>query len=192
MDTLFDILTGIGLALAAGIRPFLPGLVAGAMASADALIDFDGTDLSFLEAPGWLLALVIALIVVVVLQRRRPDDRTAASIVSGLGIGVGAVLFAGALADHNDMWWPGLIGGVLCAALAEATARGLFDRVRARLDPETQGALPVYADGTAALLAVLSIVAPPLSVIALGFFVFLLLGNRRREGEKYAGLRILR
>ena len=70
MDTVFDILTGAGLAAAAGIRPFLPGLAAGALASADFLIDFDGTDLAFLEAPGWLLGIVVALIVVVLLQRR--------------------------------------------------------------------------------------------------------------------------
>ena len=70
MDTIFDILTGIGLALAAGIRPFLPALAAGAMASANALIDFDHTDLSFLESPGWLLEIVVVLIVIVVLQRR--------------------------------------------------------------------------------------------------------------------------
>ena len=48
MDTVFDILTGAGLGAAAGIRPFLPALAAGALASANATIDFDGTDLWFL------------------------------------------------------------------------------------------------------------------------------------------------
>jgi hypothetical protein len=191
MDTIFDILTGIGLALAAGIRPFLPGLAAGAMASANALIDFDGTDLAFLESPVWLLALVLALIIVVALQRRG-DTSIVASIVAGLGVGVGAVLFAGALADHSDVWWPGIVGGVLCALLAEAASRDLFARVRSRLDPEAQGTLFVYADGIALLTALLAIVVPPLSLVALGFLLWLLLGSRRREGEKYAGLRILR
>ena len=191
MDTTFDILTGIGLALAAGIRPFLPALVAGAFASANAFIDFDGTDLSFLEAPGWLLAMVIVLFAVVLVQRRG-ESSLVASIVSGLAIGIGAVLFAGALADHSDTWWPGLIAGLLCAALAERATRALFTRVRARLDPEAQGALVVYADGVALLLAALSILFPPISVVALGFLAFLLVGGKRREGEKYAGLRILR
>ena len=191
MDTIFDILTGIGLALAAGIRPFLPGLAAGAMASANALIDFDGTDLSFLEDPLWLLALVVALIVIVALQRRG-DTSLVASLVAGLGIGVGALLFAGALADHSDVWWPGIIGGLLCALLAEAASRDLFARVRGRLDADAQGTLFVYADGTALILALLAIVLPPLSLVALGFLLWLLVGSRRREGEKYAGLRILR
>jgi hypothetical protein len=30
------------------------------------------------------------------------------------------------------------------------------------------------------------------SILAVGFFVWLLAGGRRREGQKYAGLRILR
>jgi hypothetical protein len=192
MDTtFFDILTGIGLALAAGIRPFLPALIAGALASADAFIDFDGTDFVFLEAAGWLLAVVIALFIVVLLQRRG-DSSLVASVVSGLGIGMGAVLFAGTLADHSETWWPGLIAGILCATLAERATRALFTRVRARLDEEARGALFVYADGVAMLLALLSIIIPPVSVIALGFIVFLLIGGKRREGEKYAGLRILR
>jgi len=36
------------------------------------------------------------------------------------------------------------------------------------------------------------IAAPPLGLVALGFLVWLLVGGRRRAGEKYAGLRILR
>jgi uncharacterized membrane protein YgdD (TMEM256/DUF423 family) len=191
MDTLLDILTGIGLATAAGIRPFLPALAAGALASANATIDFDKTDLAFLEAPGWLLAVVVALILVVLIQRRG-ENSTVASIVSGLAVGIGAVLFAGALADHSETWWPGLVGGIVCAVLAERATRDLFARVRGRLDAEAQSALPVYAEGASLLLAILAILIPPVSLVALGFVVWLLLGGRRREGEKYAGLRILR
>src|SRR4051812_37091336 len=174
MDTIFDILTGIGLALAAGIPPVLPGLAAGAMASANALIDFDHTDLSFLESPGWLLALVVALIVVVLLQRRG-ETSTLASIVAGLGVGVGALLFAGALADHGDVWWPGIIGGILCALLAEAASRDVFTRARARLDADARGTLFVYADGMSLIVAVLAILVPPLSIVALGFLAWLLI-----------------
>ena len=196
MDTLFDILTGAGLGAAAGIRPFLPGLAAGALASANATIDFDRTDLSFLEAPGWLLALVIALLVAVIAQRRMGSEALErgplGAALSGIGIGVGALLFAGALADHSDTWWPGLIGGILCAVLAERAVRTLLRRTRARLDPGAREALTVYADGAALLLAVLAILVPPFSVIAIGFLVFLLLRGRQRDGEKYAGLRILR
>ena len=196
MDTILDILTGLGLALAAGIRPFLPALVAGAFASANALIDFDRTDLSFLEQPAWLLAMVVALVVVVLVQRGLGADRMEAgplgAALAGVALGIGALLFAGALADHSDTWWPGLIGGLAAAFLAQVALRDLFRRTRARLDEDAGEALTLYADAAALLLAVLAVVAPPASAIALGFLVFLLVGGRRREGEKYAGLRILR
>jgi hypothetical protein len=189
---LIDILQGAGLAGAAGIRPFLPALVAGAFASADVGVDYDGTPFAFLEAPGWLLAVVVAVIAVVVAQRRGVPEGPLESALSGIGIGLGALLFAATLADHFDLWWPGLLGGGLCAALAGAATRSLVARVRTRLDPEARGALPVYEEGTAMVLAALAVVVAPISVLALGFFAFLLRGGRRREGEKYAGLRILR
>jgi hypothetical protein len=189
---LIDILQGAGLAGAAGIRPFLPALVAGALATADIGIDYEGTPFAFLEAPWWLLVVVLALIAAVVAQRRGVPERTLDSTLSGIGIGLGALLCAGALADHDFVWWPGIIGGALCAALAGAATLSLVVRTRARLDAEARAALPVYLEGTAVLLAALAVVAAPVSAVALGFFAFLLRGGRRREGEKYAGLRILR
>jgi len=190
---LIDILQGAGLAGAAGIRPFLPALVAGALATADTGIDYEDTPFAFLEQPGWLLAVLLALIVAVGLGRRGvPQERVLDSSLSGIGIGLGALLCAGTLADHGYVWWPGLLGGALAAALAGAATQSLVARTRARLDEEARAALPVYLEGTAVLLAALAVVVAPISVVALGFFAFLLRGGRRREGEKYAGLRILR
>jgi hypothetical protein len=189
---LIDILQGAGLAGAAGIRPFLPALVAGALASGDVGIDYDGTPFAFLESPVWLLAVLVAVIAIVAAERRGVPEGPLESALSGLGIGLGALLFAATLADHYHVWWPGLLGGGLCAALASAATRSLVMRTRARLDPEARAALPVYVEGTAVVLAALSVVVAPISVLALGFFAFLLRGGRRREGEKYAGLRILR
>jgi hypothetical protein len=131
-----------------------------------------------------------------VLQRLRGaaavETGPVGAALGGIGIALGALLFAGTLADHSDIWWPGLLAGGLCAALALAATRSLVVRVRARLDEEARGALPVYLEGTAVLLAGLAVVVAPISVVALAFFAFLLRGGKRREGEKYAGLRILR
>jgi hypothetical protein len=189
---LIDILQGAGLAGAAGIRPFLPALVAGALATGDIGVDYENTSFAFLEQPGWLLAVVLALIVAVLLQRRGVAQKTLDSSLSGIGIGLGALLFAGTLADHGYAWWPGLLGGAACAALAGAATGSLVARVRARLDADARSALPVYLEGTAVVLAALAVVVAPISAVALGFFAFLLRGGKRREGEKYAGLRILR
>ena len=192
MRLLIDILQGAGLAGAAGIRPFLPALVAGALATADVGIDYEHTPFSFLEQPWWLLVVVVALIVSVLAQRRGVQERVLDSSLAGIGIGLGALLCAGALADHDYVWWPGIVGGALCAALAGAATQSLVARTRARLDPEARAALPVDVEGTAVVLAALAVLVAPISVVALGFFAFLLRGGKRREGEKYAGLRILR
>jgi hypothetical protein len=192
LQLLIDILQGMGLSGAAGVRPFLPALVAGALATADVGIDYEGTPFAFLERPAWLVAVAVALVALLILSRRERIAAPLESATQGIGLGLGALLFAGTLADNTDMWWPGLLAGGLCAALAAAATRSLLTRVRARLDEEARAALPVYLEGTAVLLAGLSVVIAPISVPALGFFAFLLRGGKRREGEKYAGLRILR
>jgi hypothetical protein len=191
MKLVLDILTGTGLACAAGLRPFLPTLAAGVFAIADLGIDFDHTAFSFLESPVFLLAVAIVMVLTFVL-RGRLDTPAGAAALSGIGIGLGALLFAATLDDDYAVWWPGLIGGLLFAALAGAAVRDLFTRTRARLDPEAAAALPIYAEGVAVVLAALAILIPPISIVAVGFLVWLLAGGRRREGQKYAGLRILR
>jgi hypothetical protein len=182
-----DILTAIGLGAACGLRPFMPALVAGALAAANATIDFDHTGYRFLEAPGWLLAMAIALVVVIFAARFVPEY---ALWVAGLV--VGGLLGAGTLQDHHHSAAIGWVLGVLCAVLAAAAARDLFTRVRSRLDDQAAGALPLYGEAAALVVAALAVLVPPLSIVVIGFLAWLLQGGRRRSGEKYAGLRVLR
>jgi hypothetical protein len=154
-------------------------------------VDYDHTAFSFLESPVFLLAVAVVMVVTFAL-RGRLETPAATAALQGIAIGLGALLFAATLDDRHAVWWPGLIGGLLVAGLAGAAVRDLFGRVRGRLDRDAAAALPIYAEGIAVVLAALSILIPPVSVIAVGFLVWLLAGGRRREGEKYAGLRILR
>ena len=186
-----DIFQGMGVSAAAGLRPFLPTLLVGALAADDLGIDFDGTDFAFLESAWFLLAIAVALVVTTLL-RTRLETPTGEAALGGVGLGLGALLFAGTLDDRYSTWWPGIIGGLLCALIAQQGARSLLTRTRARLDAEAAGALFLYAEAAALLLAGLAVLIPPISVLAIGFFIWLRLGGRRREGEKYAGLRILR
>jgi len=196
VDLALAIAQGIGLALACGIRPFLPALLAGALASADLGVNFGGTDFAFLESSWFLLAVVVLLLVVVTLERRHGPAAIAAgpvgAAVAGVAIGLGALLCAGSMADVSGTWWPGIPIGLACAVVGQATARGVLAGAGARLDAAARGALPVYADGASLVLAALAVAVPPLSVVALVLCLWLLLRRRRRAGEKYAGLRVLR
>jgi Domain of unknown function (DUF4126) len=188
---LLDILQGMGVSTAAGVRPFLPTLLVGALAADDLGVDFDGTDFAFLESAWFLLAIVVALVVTTLL-RARFETPAGEAVLGGIGMGLGALLFAGTLDDRHATWWPGIIGGLACAFIAQQGARSLLTRTRARLDAAAAGALFLYAEAAALLISGLSVLIPPVSVLALGFFVWLRLGGRRREDEKHAGLRILR
>jgi threonine/homoserine/homoserine lactone efflux protein len=64
--------------------------------------------------------------------------------------------------------------------------------VRKRLDDGTASTLTVYAEGFALVLAALTLLFPPLGLVGIALLLWLLIGGRRRAGEKYAGLRILR
>jgi hypothetical protein len=124
---------------------------------------------------------------------RAPAGRSPVELFAGIvGIVLGALLFAGALADGGEEGWIGLVLGPLCAALGWLAVGGLVERVRRRLEGGAAALLTVYADIAALVLAAIAIFVPPLSFLALIGFAVLLLGGRRREGEKYAGLRILR
>ena len=196
MDFLLDLLQGAGLAAAIGIRPFLPVLLAGALASADVGLDFDGTDFSFLESWGFLLAVLVLVMAVDFVGRRAGRDATERPpllyVVLIIALVLGALLAAGSVADRSDDWWAGVIAGAACAALGFQAARSLFGRVRRRLDEQAAAALPVYAEAAALAAAGLSILFPPLAVLIIAALVWLLAGGKRRAGEKYAGLRILR
>jgi hypothetical protein len=197
MSLFMDIGTGAGLAGASGVRPFLPPLLAGALARGDVGIDFDGTDWSFLESPAFLGAVLALGLVAYGVERARAAGAEAERspldlALLALAAILGALLFAGALADGGHGVGVGLVAGPLCAVLGGLAVGGLAQRARRRLDPAAAGLLTVYADTAALVLAAAAVFVPPLSFLALIGFVVLLLGSRRREGEKYAGLRVLR
>jgi len=196
MDFLFDLLQGAGIAAAIGIRPFLPFLLVGALAAGDLGIDFDGTDFAFLEqAPALAIVLVLLAISTYVVRRAGPAATEIPPYVyvfALLAMVLGALMAAGSLADRGHDIIAGVIAGVACAALGFAAARDLLSRTRKRLDASTANALTLYAEATALAAAGLSVLFPPLAVLVVGGLAALLLGGRRRAGEKYAGLRILR
>ena len=196
MDLVFDLLQGAGIAAAIGIRPLLPVLLVGALASGDLGLDFEGTSFAFLEQSGFLFAIVVLVIALELLRRRAGDARLDAGAgligLAALALALGALEAAGSLDDRGHPVVLGIVAGLAAAALGFFASRSLFGRVRARLDTETANALPFYREGVALVAAGASVLFPPLALVVLVGLAFLLSGGRRREGEKYAGLRILR
>lgn len=197
MHLAFDIFQGIGIAAAIGIRPFLPSLAAGALAVAGVELHFDHSSYSFLQSLPFLLAMAICAVLLVVLDQgvwaQTLRSRAGEGLLGIVALGLGALFFAGSLVRDHHAAWPGWVGGVICAAVGLAAARPFLSRLRSRLDEAAAAVgLPVISDGSALLIAVLSIVAPPLGVIALLALLWLLYAGRGRGDAKYAGLRILR
>jgi uncharacterized protein DUF4126 len=196
MSLFLDIGQGAGLAGASGVRPFLPPLLAGALARGDIGLDFDGTDYHFLESPGFLLAVLAVGVLAYALDRRRGEGGAgrdpAALVLAAAALVLGALLFAGSLAEGHHETWPGLVAGVACAALGYAAVATLFARARRRLEGGAAGLVSVYADAVALALAGLAILLPPVGIVALLAFAALLARSRSGREGKYEGLRVLR
>ena len=192
MSVFLDTTTGIGLSGASGVRPYLPALLASVLARGDTGIDFDGTDWHFIESTEFAVAVIALALIMYAVERSGPNRRAVELFSGTMGLVLGAILFAGALADGGSASWPGLVAGAVCAALGWRAVGDLIERTRARLEGSAAALLSVWADLAALVLAAVAVFVPPASILVIAAFVVLLLGGRRREGEKYAGLRVLR
>ena len=159
-------------------------------------VDFEGTPYVFLETPLFFGIVLMLGLVSLVLERRRDGGQPAPRRLEvGLVLvatTLGALLFAGTLADHGYPGWPGLLGGAASAGLGHAAAAGLFGRARRRLAVGAATLLTAYADALALALAALAVLVPPVSFLALVALALLLVRSRRARGRKFEGLRILR
>lgn len=192
MKLLLDILQGLGLSQAAGIRPFLPALVAGGAARADVLIDFEGGPFAFMEDPWWLAGLAALALGALIIRNEIARQPPLTAAFQGLAMGMGALLFCAVLSGDGYTWWPGIPAGLAGAWLSMTAIQDLFDRAGSRLDEQARAHLPIYGEAIAVVLAALSVVAPPVALVSAGFFAWLIIGGRRRRAEKHAGLRVLR
>jgi len=198
----FDIGLGVGLAVACGLRPFLPLLLAGALArKGDLGVSFSEHPFRFLQSGWWLLAVTAALVasylVQIVADRPATQERGLsggdpfAAALAGLAVGSGALLFAGTLCAHGETVWPGAVGGLICAFAAERAAGPLMARARRRLpDRAARNMLTVYLDAAALVASALVCALHPLGYVLLALVLWWLL-RARGDGERFAGLRIL-
>jgi len=192
MSLVLDIGQGAGLAGASGVRPYVPPLLAGALARGDIGLDFDGSGWQFLESPAFLLAVLVLAVISYMAERSGANRRVVGLATGAIALVLGALLFAGSLAAGDRSAAIGILAGVLCAALAFAAVSGLLERAARRLDEGAAALLSAYADAAALALAAIAIFLPPVAFLALVAFGVLLVRGRGQGDRKYAGLRILR
>jgi hypothetical protein len=165
------------------------------LARGNAGVDFEGTDYEFLESVPFLVVLLVLNVFGAFSERLTPTRAVEYSLIVVACV-LGALLFAGSLAEEGNSPFPGWVAGAACAALAYVAARTFLLRARSRLaargDEGSAGFLNFYVDAAALLLATLAVFVSPVSLVALAFCLWLVLEQRRRSSKKYEGLRVLR
>ena len=112
---------------------------------------------------------------------------------------LGVLAAAAALSGEDEALWPalpvGLVGAGVAAAVSRDVAAGAARRERSSLEAVTAQApagLIAIVVVAAIVIAALSVVAPPVSLVALTALAWLWLARRRRSERKHEGLRVLR
>jgi uncharacterized protein (TIGR03382 family) len=151
-------------------------------------------DLLLASCQGLGLAIAAGLILGVVFPPIMP---TWGAIVGVAPIGV---LAAGAaLQGADEAVWPaipvGIAGAGIVASVSRDVAAGAVRREREQLtsaELQVPSGVTVIVVLAAVVVAVLSLVLPPISLVALFALAWLWLSRRRREARKHEGLRVLR
>jgi hypothetical protein len=142
------------------------------------------------------LALAAGLVIGVVLPPIMPNW----GVVAGAAP-LGVLASGAALSGRDEPVWPAIVIGVFGAGLAAIVARevagGAARREGQALELEEQleappAALTALIVLAAAAIALLSLVVPPVSLVAMAALSYLYLARRRREDRKHEGLRVLR
>jgi Domain of unknown function (DUF4126) len=197
-----DIGQGAGLATTSGARPFLAVIATGVLAHEDVGIDFTGTDWAWMES--WIFIGILAALFIAFWvmdregrsERIRPGGRAmeAATPYQVSCAIAGALLFAGSLADGGETSWPGLVAGAVVGLIGYLALGRLFMRANQRLlaagDPGIL--LGIARDLLTIVLTVAVVLADVIGYVVFVAALVLILMARRREGEKYEGLRVLR
>jgi hypothetical protein len=113
------------------------------------------------------------------------------AVLELIGAVVGGILFGIALDSGGHEQWPGYFAGAAVALVACTIARQVVAGASAR-EGAGAGAIAIIVALFALAVAGLSLVIPPISIVALAALLALWVSRRRRAGRKYEGLRVLR
>jgi hypothetical protein len=187
VDLATAILTGLGLAAAAGLNAYIPLVVVGALQALN-WVDF-GQPYDNLANP-WVLGVLVVLLVVEVFADKIPAvDSVNDVIQTVIRPAAGAVLFAASTGVTDMPPALALVAGLLTAG----TVHGTKAAIRPVVNAGTAGAgAPVVSTGediVSTALSFIAILAPILVLVVLVAFVWLVvrwLRRRRRRAPEPA------
>jgi hypothetical protein len=140
------------------------------------------------------LALAAGLIVGAAAPAIMPDWGVAAGSAP-----LGVLVAAASLNAEEEDVWIGIPLGALAAAFAGIVAADVTAGAARRAmrtgeidDAQPPAGVVAYAVMAAVVLAVLSLIVPPVSLLALAALIWLWASRRRRAQQKHEGLRVLR
>jgi hypothetical protein len=172
MDLLLGFLLGLGLAAAAGLRVFVPLLIAGLAARVGRIDLVAGFD--WLSATPVLIGLAAATLIEVLAYLIPWLDHLLDAVATPLAVVAGTLLMAALLLDLPPVWrWAlALIAGGGVAGLVQAATVGLRLTSTAATGGAGNPVLAAGESGGAALLGLLAVLLPLLA----GLLVLFLLG----------------
>lgn len=196
MDLVLAICQAIGLAVAVGVGGPLAALFISAMAYLHLGIDTRGTSWKFLGA-GWFLVVVLLANIVSFYAASRDEVRRVPQVAFATVFG--AIAGGASLAEQGESAVIGvLIGALVGLGTALIASDILVGAQRRARNSSLKGAggetstLELIFAAAGIVIAVLALFVPPLSLLALVALAILARGRRKRAGEKYEGLRVLR
>ena len=189
-STAFDILQALGIGLAFGLRPALAPLLVAVFATLGWGVDLDGTVVDFLGGSPAIAGFVVFALIWLALDAT--EGRINQWVHLLVAVVFAAAFGAGLVDDNSDVWWPGVVAGVAGAVLAWAALTPILAGVRQRLAGEQDAGLvlPALTELTAVVTAALSLVLPPLAIVAALACLVLIFRSRGKD-RRYAGLRTL-
>ncbi|KGI69379.1 DUF4126 domain-containing protein [Mycolicibacterium rufum] len=189
-----ELLTGFGLATAAGLNAYIPLLALGLLARVTDLVTLPA-GWAWLEN-GWVMAIVAALLAVEIVADKVPALDTINDTVQtfvrptagGIVFGSGTAAQTAAVADpgafaQSGQWIPVVLGIVvaLVVSLTKSTVRPAANVATAGMAAPV---LSTVEDVVSVMLVVLAILLPVLvlvAVVALGWAAFRVIRRRRRR-----------
>lgn len=196
MDLLLAICQALGLGLAFGIGGPLTALFAAVMARFGAGIDPEGTEWAFFGEDWFITVLFGANVLAFGATRFKLDQRIPLAILAATA---GAIAGAASLAEQGETAAIGLVIGALAGGGSALLAGEILAGARKRAASGAGGegadpgeALTLIFAGAGIVTALLALFVPPASLLVLGALLVVASGRRRKAGEKYEGLRVLR